>query len=89
MSEFQWTDRLRLWEAGELAEKPGFFDAVLSQLGLPEIMLLIGAGFVVCFMLEAIGQRGIGKMTLLVAIFSAASVLIQNIARIAETLKWG
>jgi hypothetical protein len=89
VSEFQWTDRLRLWEAGELAEQPGWLDAVLSQLGLPEVMLLIGVGVIVCYMLEAIGQKGIGKMTLLVAIFSAASVLIENIARIAETLKGG
>lgn len=84
MSEFQWTDRLRLWEAAELSEKPGYFDAVLSQLGLPEVMLLIGVGVVVCFMLEAIGQRSIGRMTLLVSIFSAVSVLIENISKIAK-----
>jgi len=89
MFGFKWTDRITVWEAAPLEEQPGWFDSVLSQLGLPEIMLLLGVGVVTCYMLEAIGQKSIGKMALLVSIFSVASVLVQNIAKISAMMAKG
>lgn len=83
--EYQWTDRLRLWEAAPLAEEPtNWFEGVLAQLGIPEIILLLSVGFIVYLVLDSIGQRSVGKMAWLVALVGSAATLINNLARISK-----
>ena len=83
--EYSWVDRLRLWEAGPLAEQPtNFFEDILAQLGIPEIILLLAVGFIVCLVLDSIGQRSVGKMAWLVALCGSAATFITNLARICK-----
>lgn len=83
--EYNWIDRLRIWEAAPLAEQPtNWFENVLAKLGIPEIMLLLAMGFIVCLVLESIGQKSVGKMAWLVALCGSAATLIGNLARICK-----
>jgi hypothetical protein len=82
--EYHWTDRLTLWEAAPLAEGPNWFEDVLAQIGIPEIILLLAVGAVVCVILENIGQKAIGKMAWVIALCGSAATLIDNIARIFD-----
>lgn len=80
--EYNWWDRLTLWQAGELAEKPNFFEEVITQLGIPEIMFILGLGFLTYFALEALGEKSIGRMSVLVAVFSSVALLAENLRRV-------
>lgn len=80
--EYRWQDRITLWEAAPLAETSNWFETILTKLGIPEIMLVLGLGFIVYFALEALGQRSIGRMTILVAIFSSVAILAENLKRL-------
>ena len=81
--EYHWTDRLRLYgEPAPFAEQPNWFESVLINLGIPEILMILFAGIVVYFALEALGQRIIGKMAVVVAVFSATATLCVNVASI-------
>lgn len=87
MFAFQWTDRLTIVQEAPLADTPNWFEGVLAQLGIPEIMLVVGMGVVVSMALDTIGQRGIGKMCMVVAVFNAVQILVQRLAAVAEAFK--
>jgi hypothetical protein len=79
--EYQWTDRLRLWgPAAPLAESPNRFEAFLQAIHIPEILTLLAIGVVVALVLEALGQRAVSKMALVIAVFGSASLLLTGIA---------
>lgn len=73
--EYHWTDRITLWEAAPLSEQPNWFEDILAQLGIPEIILVLAIGFIVCLVLESIGQKSVGKMAWLVALCSSVATL--------------
>lgn len=81
---YNWRDRLRIWgEPAPLAEQPtNFFESIITNLGIPEILMILAIGFIVFFALEALGQKTIGKMAIVIAVFSGVSTLCVNIATI-------
>lgn len=87
MFAFSWTERLTLVQEAPLADSPNWFEGFLAQLGLPEIMLVLGLGIVVSLALDTVGQRAIGKMALIVAVFNAVQILVQKLAALAHAIK--
>jgi hypothetical protein len=81
MYEYHWTDRLRLWgPAPPLAETPNRFEEFLQAIHIPEVLTLLAIGVVVALVLEALGQREIGKMALIISLFGSASMVLTGIA---------
>lgn len=81
--EYQWTDRLKLWgPAAPLAESPNRIEEFLQAIHIPEVLTLLAVGVVVALVLEALGQRAVGKMALIIAVFGSASMVLTGIARL-------
>lgn len=84
MFGYTWTERLSLINAAPLADQPNWFEKIVCHLGIPEIMMLLGAAIIVNFMLEALGQKPIGKMVLVVGVFQSIAVLVTNLSALCR-----
>lgn len=85
MFGYAWTERLTLIQPGSLADQPtNWFETILAQLGIPEILLLVAMGVIVGLVLDSIGQKAIGKMVIVVAWLNAASLFITRLAQVSK-----
>lgn len=88
MYEYHWTDRLKLWgPAPPLAESPNRIEAFLQAIHISDVLTLLAVGAVVALVLEALGQRAIGKMAWIVALFGSASMILTGIASLGGVIK--
>ena len=79
--EYHWHDRIKLGgEAAPFAEDSiTVLERFITSLQLPEVLLMLGVGIIVYFMLYALGQKIIGYMALTVAIFSGLATLLEGL----------